>query len=87
MLIPCPLCGLRDAREFTPKGHARFLTRPEGDWSETWHDYLHLRDNPAGETEELWYHGACGTWLIVSRNTVTHTVNSARLAWEGRDAS
>ena len=86
MRIPCPLCGPRDLREFTPRGHAVGLDRPEGEaWSDDWHDYVHLRENPAGRTAELWYHGGgCGAWLVVDRDTVTHEVHGARLASEGR---
>jgi sarcosine oxidase subunit delta len=88
MQIPCPICGPRDIREFTPKGHASYLDRPGEDAApEAWLDYLHLRDNPAGDTRELWYHGAgCGAWLVVDRNTVTHEVRAATLAREVRDA-
>lgn len=88
MQIPCPLCGPRDIREFTPKGHAVYLDRPSaGAALDAWVDYLHLRDNPAGDTRELWYHGGgCGAWLVVDRNTVTHAVHGATLAREVRDA-
>ncbi len=88
MQIPCPLCGARDLREFTPKGHASYLDRPAEDApAEAWNDYLHLRENPAGDTRELWFHGAgCGAWLVVERNTVTHAVIGATLAREMRDA-
>lgn len=84
MLIPCPLCGPRDQREYTPKGAALYAQRPEGEtWSAAWHDYLHLRDNPAGAAAELWYHGAgCGAWLIVSRDTTSHAVHDVRLVTE-----
>ncbi|MEO1678036.1 MAG: sarcosine oxidase subunit delta [Pseudomonadota bacterium] len=84
MRIRCPLCGLRDAREFTPKGAAVFADPPDGEhWSRAWHEYLHLRDNPAGRSSELWYHGGgCGAWLIVERDTVSHEVYSVRLAAE-----
>ncbi|MEM8630847.1 MAG: sarcosine oxidase subunit delta [Pseudomonadota bacterium] len=86
MRIPCPICGDRDCREFTPKGHRVYLDRPEDTaWSEGWNNYLHLRENPAGVTEELWFHGqGCGAWLIVERNTVTHEVIGARLAAESK---
>lgn len=85
MRIPCPLCGPRDSREFTPKGAACYADRPQGEtWSDEWHAYLHLRENPAGSTEELWYHGGgCTAWLIVERDTRTHEILSARLATEG----
>ncbi len=71
MRIACPHCGPRDLREFVYRGAA--LTRPEDvEWSDAWDDYLHLRDNPAGWTEEFWYHTPCGSWARVIRDTVTH---------------
>jgi sarcosine oxidase subunit delta len=88
MQIPCPLCGLRDIREFTYRGHATYLDRPAADAGlEAWDAYLHLRDNPAGPTRELWYHCAgCTAWLVVDRDTVTHKITGAQLAREMRDA-
>ncbi|MBO6602500.1 sarcosine oxidase subunit delta [Rhodophyticola sp.] len=76
MRITCPLCGDRDSREFSIRGHETYLDRPAPDAGEAaWDNYLHLRDNPAGETAELWHHGAgCAAWLRVRRNTVTHEV-------------
>ena len=45
-----------------------------------WDDYLHLRDNPAGVTRDLWYHETgCSAWIEVTRNTVTHEILSSRL--------
>ena len=83
MRITCPCCGERDSREFTYRGHALALKRPAGEvWSGEWDDYLHNRENPAGWTEELWYHNACGTWVVVERNTVTHEVRGSRAASE-----
>jgi sarcosine oxidase subunit delta len=82
MRITCPICGERDRREFYYKGAAVALNRPEpvADLA-LWDDYLHLRDNPAGETRELWYHeSGCSAWLVVTRNTVTHEVLGAELA-------
>jgi len=36
---------------------------------------LYLRTNPAGVTRDLWYHETgCGSWLLVTRNTVTHEI-------------
>lgn len=80
MRIGCPLCGERDRREFTVKGAAG--ERPgEGAGLEAWHEYLHLRGNPAGRLDELWYHGmGCGAWLVVTRDTVSHEVLSVALA-------
>ena len=45
-----------------------------------WDDYLHNRDNPAGETRDLWYHEAgCGQWLLVTRDTVSHDIRKVEL--------
>ncbi|MEM0946158.1 MAG: sarcosine oxidase subunit delta [Pseudomonadota bacterium] len=80
MRLSCPYCGERDSREFSYRGHALVALRPEGeDWSPEWDDYLHNRENPAGWTEELWYHAACGTWFVAERNTVTHAFRNMRL--------
>ena len=79
MRIPCPCCGTRDRREFTYYGAADFLARPAEDAGlEAWDNYLHLRDNPAGVTRDLWYHDPCQSWLEVERNTVTHEVLATR---------
>ncbi|WP_370400853.1 sarcosine oxidase subunit delta [Sulfitobacter sp. JB4-11] len=80
MRIDCPHCGVRDRREFYYQGAA--LARPAPDAGEAaWDDYLHLRDNPAGETRELWQHeGGCGAWLVVTRNTVSHVISGVVLA-------
>ena len=87
MRLRCPLCGERDLREFTVKGAALAPPSDAAAWSEAWHDYLHLRVNPAGETRELWYHsGGCGAWLVVTRNTVTHEVLDVALASEAAHA-
>lgn len=81
MRLTCPLCGERDRREFTYQGHALALDRPAPDASpEDWHAYIHLRDNPAGQTQDLWYHDPCQSWLVVTRDTVTHAVHGTALA-------
>lgn len=82
MRLRCPLCGDRDRREFSYMGAAGYLDRPgEGAAPEAWDAYLHLRDNPAGPTRELWYHEAgCSAWLVVERDTVTHELSSVALA-------
>lgn len=82
MRITCPICGERDRREFYYQGDAIALRRPDADDTpEEWDAYLHLRDNPAGVTRDLWYHETgCGAWLVVARNTVTHEVLGTALA-------
>lgn len=81
MRITCPLCGSRDRREFTYYGARDYLDRPGAEASaEAWDDYLHLRDNPAGRTEDLWYHEqGCAAWLAIERDTVTHEIFAVRL--------
>lgn len=83
MLINCPLCGPRDRREFYYYGSDDYLTRPaEGD-AAGWDNTLHLRDNPAGVTRDLWYHEqGCAAWLRVMRNTVTHEELASELVAE-----
>jgi sarcosine oxidase subunit delta len=83
MRITCPLCGERDRGEFTYQGAAVALFRPDpGAGAEIWDGYLHIRDNPAGDTQDLWYHDPCGAWIRVDRNTVTHAVTKSTLAAE-----
>jgi sarcosine oxidase subunit delta len=84
MIINHPLLGPRDAQEFTYLGDATLINRP--DWqaenaAQAFHDYLYLRDNPAGAHRELWFHEQGDrSWLVVTRNTVTHEILNVELA-------
>jgi sarcosine oxidase subunit delta len=86
MIIEHPLLGPRDASEFVYLGDAALIDRP--DWqdeaaAEKFHDYLYLRDNPAGTHRELWYHEhGDRSWLVVTRNTSTHEITQVELARE-----
>jgi heterotetrameric sarcosine oxidase delta subunit len=82
--ITCPLCGPRDRREFYYYGAEEYLNRPAADAEpEAWDNHLHLRDNPAGLTRDLWYHETgCAQWLLVTRNTVTHDILATELIAE-----
>ena len=84
MLIPHPLLGPRDAQEFTYLGDAALLDRPDGmaeGAADAFNAYVYLRDNPAGIHRELWFHEQGDrSWLIVTRNTVTHEILGAELA-------
>ena len=84
MRITCPICGERDSREFSYQGAAVALDRPAPDaGEEAWDDYVHLRDNPAGVTRDLWCHDAgCSAWIVVTRNTLTHEVLRSELVSE-----
>jgi sarcosine oxidase subunit delta len=58
------------------------LRRPQADAPDAaFHDYVYLRDNPAGPYRELWFHAAgCHSWLIVERDTRTHEIRSVTFA-------
>jgi len=83
MRIPCPFCGDRDASEFAYLGDAT-LKRPDPsspDAERAFHDYVYLRDNPAGPHREFWHHvSGCRSWLIVKRDTRNHEILGAELA-------
>ena len=84
MIINHPLLGPRDAAEFVYKGDVSLIDRPDwqaDDAAARFHDYAYLRDNPAGEHRELWYHEQGDrSWLVVTRNTLTHEITSVELA-------
>lgn len=84
MIIHHPLLGPRDASEFVYLGDASLMNRPNPK-SETaaqeFYTYMYLRDNPAGEHRELWFHEQGDrSWLIVTRNTLTHEITNVELA-------
>jgi sarcosine oxidase subunit delta len=85
MRISCPYCGDRELLEFVVLGDAtpqRPSVQPEND-SQAFHDFVYLRDNPAGDAREAWYHASgCRRWLVVTRNTRTHAVNSVTFAYD-----
>jgi sarcosine oxidase subunit delta len=56
--------------------------RPQADAPDAaFHDYVYLRDNPAGPCRELWFHAAgCHSWLVVERDTRTHEIRSVTFA-------
>jgi len=84
MIIDHPLLGPRDASEFVYLGDAALIDRPDwqaADADRLFNDYLHLRDNPAGEHHELWFHEhGDRSWLVVTRHTVTHEILRVELA-------
>ena len=84
MLINHPHLGPRDAAEFVYLGDASLINRP--DWqsenaSDEFYEYLYLRDTPAGVIRELWFHEQGDrSWLVVTRNTLTHEITKVELA-------
>ena len=84
MMINHPLLGPRDAQEFTYLGDASLINRPDWqapDAARAFYEYQYLRDNPAGEHRELWFHEQGDrSWLVVTRNTLTHEITKVELA-------
>jgi len=84
MVINHPLLGPRDAAEFVYLGDASLINRPtstDDNAAEKFYEYLYLRDNIAGEMHELWYHEQGDrSWLVVTRNTLTHEILNVELA-------
>ena len=83
--IDCPYCGERDHVEFVYGGDAteRFPDLSVVD-SDSWTEFVFMRDNPAGAHKEYWQHQhGCRQWLRVERDTVTHKILSVTPA---RDA-
>ena len=84
MIINHPLLGPRDAAEFVYLGDASLIERPDPEAenaADQFHDYAYLRDNPAGELRELWFHeGGDRSWLVVTRDTRTHEISKVELA-------
>ncbi|MEM6409745.1 MAG: sarcosine oxidase subunit delta family protein [Pseudomonadota bacterium] len=85
-LIECPYCGLRPREEFTVSGDAA-VERPNADDAPSaWIDYVYMRKNTKGVMQEHWHHTlGCRRWLVVTRNTVTHNIESVVDAAQQRE--
>jgi methylglutamate dehydrogenase subunit B len=75
MIINHPILGPRDAQEFVYLGDASLINRPDGLTAslQDMHDYAYLRDNPAGPHRDR-------SFLVVTRNTLTHEITAVDLA-------
>jgi sarcosine oxidase subunit delta len=84
MIINHPLLGPRDAAEFVYLGDAELINRPDPEAPNAdnkFYEYMYLRDNPAGEHRELWYHEQGDrSWVVVTRNTISHEITSVEMA-------
>ena len=84
MIINHALLGPRDSSEFVYLGDANLINRP--DWQEDtavqhFVEYGYLRDNIAGIHRELWFHEyGDRSWLVVTRDTLSHEIKEVRLA-------
>lgn len=80
MRIGCPICGDRDAHEFTYQGDGSRTTPALDASQDGWYAHVYERANPMGRHTEFWLHsGGCRAVLIVERDTVTHEIFSVRL--------
>ena len=84
MIIDHPILGPRDASEFVYLGDSSLINRPDPSVEEAaqlFYEYQYLRANIAGPMKELWYHEQGDrSWLVVTRNTITHEITSVELA-------
>ena len=84
MIIDHPILGPRDASEVVYLGDSSLINRPDPSVEEAaqlFYEYQYLRANIAGPMKELWYHEQGDrSWLVVTRNTITHEITSVELA-------
>tara|TARA_B100000963_G_C22144238_1_gene458873 strand:- start:73 stop:309 length:237 start_codon:yes stop_codon:yes gene_type:complete len=66
-------------------GDACLIQRPDPHKSnaqDKFYEYLYLRNNPVGIHKELWFHEQGDrSWLIVTRNTLSHEIIEVQLAY------
>jgi len=72
LLIPCPYCGERPQIEFT-HGVEAHLVRPTPQVdTDTWTQFLYMRENVKGVHAERWRHAhGCGKFFNALRDTTT----------------
>lgn len=76
LLINCPHCGPRSEPEFIYGRVTEAVTDPSVEAAAAFAS-VYLRDNPRGPSRELWRHAAgCGAWLILDRDTASHTISA-----------
>ena len=84
LIVVIYVMGLLRAMLSPERVRAFVRDRPDwqaGDAVQRFHDYRYLRDNPAGEHRELWFHEQGDrSWLVVTRNTLTHEITKVELA-------
>ncbi|MCO5128428.1 MAG: sarcosine oxidase subunit delta [Rhodobacteraceae bacterium] len=83
-IFPCPFCGPREEHEFLFAAEAgKVRPEPAAKVSdEEWAAYLYHNDAPKGIAREIWYHQTCGTYFLMTRETVTREVKDSRFLSE-----
>lgn len=80
MRLKCPICGNRDAHEFSYQGDGSRIMPPLDADQDDWFAHVYERANPMGRHTEHWLHsGGCRAVLTVERDTVTHQIFSVRI--------
>lgn len=77
LMINCPWCGDRAEIEFSCGGEANIRRPAPSDQvsDKEWADYLFMRKNPRGRSDEQWLHAhGCRRWIKVERDTVTYEI-------------
>ncbi len=78
-LLPCPVCGPRDAYEFRYGGEVKRRPAP-GSATAVWADYLYMKVNAAGFEQAWWFHSqGCRRWFQAGRDTRDNRVTGSTL--------
>ena len=80
LLITCPFCGPRSESEFAYGGPVvdKRPSAPQEMSDTDWITHLTHVPNPMGPVTERWCHTrGCGTWVVITRDTVTHDIVEA----------
>ncbi|MSQ08061.1 MAG: sarcosine oxidase subunit delta [Dehalococcoidia bacterium] len=82
-LLPCPLCGPRDAYEFRYGGEVKSRPEPGSD-PDVWAGYLYLKTNAAGIERAWWFHSqGCRRWFQAERDTRDNRVTGSSPSSKG----
>lgn len=78
MQINCPHCGPRAQIEFTYERTVDSVVAIDAAPDEAM-KRLYERANPRGIDDEIWRHTfGCRGWMVLSRNRVTHVIESVQ---------
>jgi heterotetrameric sarcosine oxidase delta subunit len=84
-LITCPVCGPREALEFSYGGETSRRPGPDAP-EEDLAAYLFFRDNVDGWQTEWWLHrDGCRGWFLAERHTGTNEIRRTWISGEERE--